>query len=164
MSGILSRGIATPVSIANGGTGSATQNFIDITTNQTVTGTKTFATAVKTVRLSTTGGTALATTDFAISSGWGTGRSVTATTGTDSKGTVTVRSGTTNSANPTVILTFKDGTWTTAPFAVAKLVAPTDSLMTPIVETTNATTMTLTLYGTPEEGVDYTFKFIVVGN
>lgn len=31
------------VAIANGGTGSATQNFVDLTTNQTVGGTKTFA-------------------------------------------------------------------------------------------------------------------------
>jgi hypothetical protein len=33
------------LSIPNGGTGSATQNFVDLTTNQTVAGTKTFSTA-----------------------------------------------------------------------------------------------------------------------
>ena len=33
--------ISTPVSIANGGTGSATQNFVDLTTNQTIAGNKT---------------------------------------------------------------------------------------------------------------------------
>jgi hypothetical protein len=36
--------IPTPVSIANGGTGSATQNFVDLTTAQTVAGVKRFST------------------------------------------------------------------------------------------------------------------------
>jgi hypothetical protein len=35
--------LVTPVSIANGGTGSATQNFVDLTTAQTVAGAKTFS-------------------------------------------------------------------------------------------------------------------------
>lgn len=34
--------LATPVSIANGGTGSATQNFVDLTTTQTIAGNKTW--------------------------------------------------------------------------------------------------------------------------
>jgi hypothetical protein len=36
-------GLSTPLSIAQGGTGSASQNFIDLTTNQTAAGQKTFA-------------------------------------------------------------------------------------------------------------------------
>lgn len=35
--------LAPPVSIANGGTGSGTQNFVDLTSAQTINGTKTFA-------------------------------------------------------------------------------------------------------------------------
>jgi Pectate lyase superfamily protein len=35
--------LSVPVSIANGGTGSTTQNFVDLTTNQTIAGTKTFS-------------------------------------------------------------------------------------------------------------------------
>lgn len=38
--------LSTPVSVANGGTGSATQNFVDLTTNQSVAGAKTFASNV----------------------------------------------------------------------------------------------------------------------
>lgn len=35
--------LATPVSVANGGTGSATQNFVDLTTSQTIAGAKTLS-------------------------------------------------------------------------------------------------------------------------
>lgn len=38
--------IAAPVSIANGGTGSTTQNFVDLTTGQTIAGAKTFSNGV----------------------------------------------------------------------------------------------------------------------
>lgn len=38
-----SSSISTPVSIANGGTGSTTQNFVDLTTGQTVAGAKSFS-------------------------------------------------------------------------------------------------------------------------
>ncbi|MHA8105676.1 hypothetical protein [Aquirufa sp. 5-AUSEE-100C1] len=38
--------ISGPISIANGGTGSATQNFVDLTTNQTIAGTKTFSSTI----------------------------------------------------------------------------------------------------------------------
>lgn len=41
--------------IANGGTGSATQNFVDLTTNQTVAGEKTFSNTVKADNIQTTG-------------------------------------------------------------------------------------------------------------
>ena len=37
--------LTTPVAVVNGGTGSATQNFVDLTTGQTVAGTKTFSSA-----------------------------------------------------------------------------------------------------------------------
>ncbi len=38
--------ISGPISIANGGTGSATQNFVDLTTTQTIAGTKTFSSTI----------------------------------------------------------------------------------------------------------------------
>lgn len=41
--------------IANGGTGSATQNFVDLTTNQTVAGEKTFSNTLKSDSIQTTG-------------------------------------------------------------------------------------------------------------
>jgi hypothetical protein len=41
-------GLTTPLSIGQGGTGSATKNFVDLTTAQTVAGAKTFSNAVNT--------------------------------------------------------------------------------------------------------------------
>jgi hypothetical protein len=41
--------LTDPLPIANGGTGSATQNFVDLTNNQTIAGTKTFTTASRTI-------------------------------------------------------------------------------------------------------------------
>jgi hypothetical protein len=38
--------ISGPISIANGGTGSATQNFVDLSTTQTIAGTKTFSSTI----------------------------------------------------------------------------------------------------------------------
>ena len=43
------------MSIANGGTGSTTQNFVDLTTNQTVAGEKTFSNTLKSDSIQTTG-------------------------------------------------------------------------------------------------------------
>lgn len=53
---IASAGLSTPVSVANGGTGSATQSFVDLTTVQNVGGAKTFTSAMAVQStLSTTG-------------------------------------------------------------------------------------------------------------
>lgn len=43
---VTSAKISGPISIAKGGTGSATQNFVDLTTNQTIAGTKTFSSTI----------------------------------------------------------------------------------------------------------------------
>ena len=52
--------LSTPVSIANGGTGSASQNFVDLSTGQTIAGTKTFS---STIAGSITGNAATVTTN-----------------------------------------------------------------------------------------------------
>lgn len=38
--------LSTPVSVSNGGTGSTTQNFVDLSTSQTIAGTKTFSSTI----------------------------------------------------------------------------------------------------------------------
>ena len=43
---VTSAKISGPISIAKGGTGSATQNFVDLTTTQTIAGTKTFSSTI----------------------------------------------------------------------------------------------------------------------
>jgi hypothetical protein len=74
-------------------------------------------TAVRAARLKANRGTALVAGDFALGAGWGTGgASVTSVVAgsCDSRGAITIVSGTAAfSANPTVTLTFKDGTFGT---------------------------------------------------
>ncbi len=57
-----SSSLATPVSIANGGTGSATQNFVDLTTGQAVAGVKTFSSPPSMAGATITGAGALSFT------------------------------------------------------------------------------------------------------
>lgn len=70
-------------------------------------------------RLRADRGTALVAGDFTLSSGFGSTASIGTITGTDQRFRATITSaGTGQAANPTVILTFQDGTWSTAPFFV----------------------------------------------
>lgn len=107
-------------------------------------------------RIYLTGGTALTTSDIVLSAGWGTTAQY-AVTGDDSRFHITVLSqGAGIGANPTFGLTFKDGTWTSAPYAqchewndLASL-APISSF-----ETTSATNLTSTFVGTPTTAHSY---------
>ena len=73
--------------------------------------------------------------------------------GTDLATTFTVSAGTASfGANPTVSLTFKNGTWTNNPICLANrgdATAPTTGFAT---TTSTATTMVLTFQGTPQSG------------
>jgi hypothetical protein len=111
-------------------------------------------------------GTAPIAGDFALSAGWGTTASVGTIVGNDSHATFVVTStGTGQGANPTITLTFKNGTWTTAPFGYAKLFACSTAadLLVAVTETTTATTMVITFNGTPVATRTYSFKTLVVG-
>jgi hypothetical protein len=57
----LTTGITGTLPVANGGTGSATQNFVDLTTTQTVGGAKTFTSAVTATRFNPTANTVTGT-------------------------------------------------------------------------------------------------------
>lgn len=114
-------------------------------------------------RLKATKGNSLVSGDFALSGGWGNTASVGTITGTDQRGQFTVTSnGTGQSANPTITLTFHDGTWTTAPFACVQANGGTGNQSIPTWAST-ATTLTLTIPITPIAGSTYTFSFIVMG-
>src|SRR5207244_28108 len=76
-------------------------------------------------RLKTSGGTALVAGDFTLSAGWGTGATVTGVVGTDQGWTITVTAAGTPAANPTVSLTFHDGTWTNSPITMTKMTGGT---------------------------------------
>ncbi len=98
-------------------------------------------------------GTAFAGADTAIvlTSGWGTSPSVSAAGGFDQNVAFSVTAGTTPGANPVITVTFKDGTWTSAPFFLCSrndTVTPTPATFYP-TWTTTATTLTITMQGTP---------------
>ncbi|VVB52847.1 Uncharacterised protein [uncultured archaeon] len=99
-------------------------------------------------RILATKGTSLVAGDFVLS-GWGTGASVAVTSGsTDTRGQITVTVGTAPAPNPTTTLTFKNGAFAVAPFAIAKQQGGTQPLTT-IEESTTTTTLVITFVGTP---------------
>lgn len=113
------------------------------------------------------GGTAVATTDWALS-GFGASATVSAVTGTDSRGTVTVTTDVLDipGIDSTATLTFKDGTWTTAPFAIANINDNGTTALDrtfPVTCHTTETTLVLDLAGTPTGGDVIVMNYIVEG-
>lgn len=113
-------------------------------------------------------GTALATGDFSLSAGWGNTAAKNAANGTDMAGFLTFTAGGgAKNADPTVTLTFKDGTFTTAPTVIASLrSAPGFADYLPLqVTTISATQVTITYLtngANPSDGV-YIISFQTVG-
>ena len=107
--------------------------------------------------------TALVTGDFALSGGWGTTASVGSLSGTDQRAKFTVTSaGTGQGANPTITLTFTDGTWLAAPFALVSRNGGNQAAVLP-TWTTTTSTLVITFPGTPVAAETYTLEFIVLG-
>lgn len=110
-------------------------------------------------------GTAHVAGDYALSAGWGTTATVSAVSAKDTGGRVTIASaGTGQGANPTVTLTWKDGTWTTAPAVVVargEHVAPATATWEST--TPGATTVVFTFLGTPVAGSSYILDFVAMG-
>ena len=117
-------------------------------------------------RLAITGGTATAAIDWALTSGWGANAIISAVSGNDVRGTVTVTTSVldTPTLNPVITLTFKDGTWTNAPFAVSNINANGTGPMGASSCKTTATTLVLTYDGTPTalSALTYIFNYWVV--
>jgi hypothetical protein len=113
-------------------------------------------------RVKASQGTALGAGDFALSAGWGAGATVTGVTGTDQGWQMTVTAAGTPAANPSVTLTFKDGTWTNAPICVSKMVGGTGGV-TPLTEAPAATANTLTFQGTPVAASTYILASVCMG-
>jgi hypothetical protein len=108
------------------------------------------------------GGTAHVSGDYAAS-GWGTAPTVTPSA-RDTGGRVTIVAGTGPSANPSITLTFKDGTYTTAPaVVVSRGDAASPSTGTWILNAVTATTMVAQFIGTPVAASSYVLDFLVVG-
>lgn len=111
-------------------------------------------------------GTALVSGNFALSAAWGSTASVSVTRGDDNGFVIVVTcNGTGITSNPTITLVYQDGTWTTAPVTQTKMSDASNSadLSLPVKESTTATTLTITLVGTPTSGRTYTFSTVVRG-
>lgn len=113
-------------------------------------------------RLKANYGTALADTDFALHANWGAGAAIATITGTDQGWQGTVTAAGTPGASPTLILTFKDGTWTNAPICISKMVGGTGTI-TDLSDSTTATAHTITFNGTPVAASTYIIASICIG-
>jgi hypothetical protein len=122
-------------------------------------------------RLTGHNGTALATSDFVLSAGWGTSPVLTVVRGTDMAAAITIQAKATVGANPTVTFTFKNGTWTTIPVVVcgrtelvAATGAPAAAVSNEFVPTTvSATQIVFTFNRTPVANNTYGLSFICMG-
>lgn len=116
-------------------------------------------------------GTTLATGDLVLSSGWGTSPVLTVVRGTDQGAAITIQAKATVGANPTITLTFKNGTWTTAPIVVcgrtelvAATGAPAAAISNEFIPTSvTATQIVFTFNGTPVANSTYGLSFICMG-
>jgi hypothetical protein len=115
-------------------------------------------------RISPRRGTALVSMDFGLSAGWGSTASVAVGANSDDqRGTITITSaGTGQVPNPTVTLTFKDGAWAVAPFALTKMEGGTGALTT-LTESTTTTTLVFTFVGTPVATKTYIISWLMLG-
>jgi Concanavalin A-like lectin/glucanases superfamily/Right handed beta helix region len=104
----------------------------------------------------TTRGTALVAGNFVLSAGWGTTPSVTALAGTDKKWQATFTSGGTGqAANPTITLTYANGSWGTAPIASCGRNGGTGTGITGFTVSSTATQQIITAVGTPVAAETY---------
>lgn len=115
--------------------------------------------------------TALVAGDFAASAEWGTSPVLAVVGGTDQAASITIQAKATTSANPTITLTFKDGTWTVAPIVVAHRTDVVAATAAPgatvtnqwVVTSVTATTVVFTFNGQPVANSTYGLAFEVFG-
>lgn len=99
--------------------------------------------------------------DFVLSAGWGSTASVGTISGNDPHVRFTATSaGTGQAANPTITYTYKNGTWSTAPYCLVSFedASTASELTTAVTQTTTATTLVITFRGTPTAARTYTFQ------
>jgi hypothetical protein len=108
-------------------------------------------------------GTGLVAGDFALSAGFGTTASVAVASGSkDVRGAITVTSaGVGQAANPTITLTFKDGAFPAAPFAVVARAGGSQRTVPVEVTTVSTTQLVATFLGTPVAAETYTLSWTV---
>jgi hypothetical protein len=169
-------GVATGTSLNLGGTGtlsttaqSGTGSLVmttnaNLTTPTVTTLTDNGTSQLKRVRF--TQATAYSGADAAIvlSAAWGTTGAVSAAVGTDDALQFTVTPGGTGiAANPTITITFKDGTFTNPPVAIVTR-NDTNSPTPVLTWSATATTLTITFNGTPTTALAYVFAVLLFGH
>lgn len=128
-------------------------------------------TTIQAKRLNVHGGTALVAGDIALSAGWGTSPTLTINRGVDQAASIQITAKATVAANPTVVVTFHDGTFTQIPVVVACRTDVTSANSTPTAAITNqwavttvtATAVTFTFVGTPVANSIYGLAYIALG-
>ena len=150
--------VANQVAIRNGGDSvNADISANDITSATNGAGTE----RVNFNRLRVSGPTAHVSGDWAAS-GFGATPTITPDS-VDGRGSVSVQASAAPSANPTLTLTFQDGSWPTAPHVQC---SRADSLATAgewRATSRTTTTITFTFIGTPVNGETYILDYQVVG-
>jgi hypothetical protein len=96
---------------------------------------------------------------------WGSDAALAVQVGSkEMRGQVTVTTGTTSiGANPTLTLTFPDGTWGNGPFAVVARNGGTGVTLTGYSWTTSGTTLVISTVGTPLAGETYIYNWMMMG-
>lgn len=111
---------------------------------------------------------AIAAGNWALSASFGTTSTVSTvfTGSSDLSGAITITVGGTGiAASPTATLTFKNGAWAVAPFAVSSrgFVTGDDQLTIEFLTQTTTTTLVLIFNGTPTAGQTFTVHWAVFG-
>jgi hypothetical protein len=115
--------------------------------------------------ISETRSIALTSADIALS-GWGTGAFVSPVSATDSRGSFVVNvANADGTANPTITITFKEGSWGEVPIATVMHSGGTALLNVAPTWTAASTTLTITfpLATPPPAGTNYQFTFVITG-
>jgi hypothetical protein len=106
------------------------------------------------------GATPLVAGDFALSAGWGLAPTIQVVSGTDGRGTITVRaSGGGFLSNPTITLTFSDGAWSQQPFALVDKIGGNGPSAFVLISSLTTTTFVWLYAATPIEGLNYQFSW-----
>lgn len=108
--------------------------------------------------------TALAAGNFALGAGWGTSPTFALTTGsTDQRGTFAITAKATPAqATATVVITFADGAFASAPFPMVSVTSTSSIDEGHVVVTTTTTAATLTFSVLPVADKVYTFHYQMV--
>jgi hypothetical protein len=112
-------------------------------------------------RLLTTLGTPLSSSDF-ILSGWGAGATISLITGTDTAVRFVVTAGSAPSVQPTVTLTYHDGSWLLPPMVISQMSGGTGAV-SDITSSASPTGVTVTYQGLPLNGQNYIIDILTIG-